>query len=83
MWKQPLWGLLPSLCSVCLEHKDTGLLTRTPLPPLYGLVPTPPPSPVFLEAVGGCDHPAVGDEGPPTDVAAPNLEAGLPRPLTL
>lgn len=33
--------------------------------------------------MGSCYHPAVSDEGPPTDVSTPNLEAGLPWPLTL
>ena len=41
------------------------------------------PSPVLLEAVGGRYDPAVSDESPPTDVSTPNLEAGLPLPLTL
>lgn len=41
------------------------------------------PSPVLLEAVGGCYDPTVSDESPPTDVSTPNLEAGLPWPLTL
>lgn len=41
------------------------------------------PSPVLLEAVGGRYDPAVSDESPPTDVSTPNLEAGLPWPLTL
>lgn len=49
------------------------------LPPRPSVVP----SPVFLEAVGGCYDPAVSDESPPTDVSTPNLEAGLPWPLTL
>lgn len=50
-------------------------------------VPTSRPcgvlSPVLLKAVGGRYDPAVSDESPPTDVSTPNLEAGLPRPLTL
>lgn len=33
--------------------------------------------------MGSCYHPAVSDEGAPTDVSTPNLEAGLPWPLTL
>lgn len=45
--------------------------------------PVSPGSPFLLEAVGSSDHPAISDEGPPTDVSATNLEAGLPWPLTL
>lgn len=54
-----------------------------PLPHLLCVHPHVPCSPVLLEAVGGCYDPAVRDERPPTDVSAPNLEAGLPGPLTL
>ena len=59
----------------------SGPLTTTF--PTHLLWPAFPGSPFLLEAVGSSDHPAVSDEGPPTDVSATNLEAGLPRPLTL
>lgn len=84
MWEQPVWVAPhhPSLCLLRAQRQHPSP-PRPPLPSLTVLVPTPSLSPVLLEAVGCRDHPAVSDEGAPTDVSAPDLEAGLPWPLTL
>lgn len=75
-------GLNPSVgtASLGVPHHPPHCLLRAKTPYLPA---TASPSPVLLEAVGSCYHPAVSDEGAPTDVSAPNLEAGLPRPLAL
>ena len=70
---------LPAWISDPLSTPCHGLL----YPVSCGLGAHAPHSPVLLEAVSGCYHPAVSDQRPPTDVSAPNLEAGLPGPLAL
>lgn len=84
MWEQPVWAAPhhPALFMLRAQRRHPSP-PRPPLPSLAVLVPTPSLSPVLLEAVGCRDHPAVSDEGAPTDVSAPDLEAGLPWPLAL
>ena len=88
-WKS---GLNPSVGTASLRGfpqpspLSAEISDTLPPPPHHHLPthlswPVSPGSPFLLEAVGSSDHPAVSDEGPPTDVSATNLEAGLPRPL--
>lgn len=69
--------------SLLFPLPEYGLHTLYMAFPLSTPRPCGVPSPVLLEAVGGRYNPAVSDESPPTDVSTPNLEAGLPWPLTL
>lgn len=67
---------LTTNATLCSPNATLWILTS-----FSGPSPSPLYLPLILEAMCSWDHPAVSNERSPTNVASPDLQAGLPWPF--